>query len=81
MVNSEQLNEQVELLAEMIDGIETLKDDIQYLTETKDDAGLSEQKAILEAAKQKAKLVIGAISRRVELLDADHKKLFDIISK
>lgn len=81
MVNSEQLNEQVELLAEMINGIEGLKDDIQYLTETKDDAGLTEQKAILAAAQQKARLVTGAISKRIELLDAEHKKLFEMLPK
>lgn len=68
------------MLTELLNKIDSLDDDIQYLIETKDDVGLSETKAILEAAKQKAVLVIGAISRRKDLLDAEHLKIFESIT-
>lgn len=68
------------MLVQMIDGIEDLQDRIEYLNEIKDDTNLTVQKGQLEAAKAKAALVIGAIARRKDMLDAPHAKLFSQIT-
>jgi len=80
MLTTQEMNEQVDLLIQMLDGIEDLQERIDYLVEIKDDANLTVQKQQLEAAKGKAALVIGAISRRADLLDAEHAKKFKEIT-
>lgn len=79
MVETEQLNEQVESLVDMSERIEKLKDDIAYLVEIKDETHVPELRQKYAEALEKRKLVVAAITKRAEKLDDEHRAIFEAL--
>lgn len=80
MVDTKQLNQQVDYLVDLLKNIVKIEDNLEYLQEIKDTADMTTTRQNLELAKDKADLVISAIEKRKDLLDADHAKIFKAIT-